>query len=499
MKRKILTVLLCITCLLTGCATQTVKTESELPDPETAVFATMLGSSQEKLVEELFPNATVLRYEGFPDVMLALREGKADYSLVAEQLTRTSGTDTSAYVIVRDDVQSGQVGAAVVKGNTELRDKLNECIRTMKEDGTLEDMKERWIVPEGQYKKADLPVPDGDNGTLRVGTSAGYPPMEFVTEGKYEGFDIELATRMALMLDMKLEVTDIPFASLLAALNTGQIDVIVASMAITDERKQTVDFTDGYYEDKTVMIRYDAAAAKAPSFWDGMKESFRRTFVTENRWKLILSGLSLTLFISILFAFFGTILGFLMCLLRKAHNPIPRILIDGFCGIIRGVPMVVFLMVLNYVVFARSGFSGVAVSVIAFSLVFGCAVCGMLTVGLEGVDPGELEAGLALGYTPTQVFMKIGLPQAIRQVLPIYRGEFIGTMKLTSIVGYIAVQDLTKVGDLIRSRTLEAFFPLIVTALLYFLLSNVMSCSLILVEQWVDPKHRKRTIEGVRM
>ena len=122
--------MLCLFCLVTGCASQTVN--KELPDPETAVFATMLVSSQEKLVEELFPKATVLRYEGFPDVMLALREGKADYSLVAEQLTRTSGTDTSAYVIVRDDVQSGHVGAAVVKGNTELRDKLNECIRTMK-------------------------------------------------------------------------------------------------------------------------------------------------------------------------------------------------------------------------------------------------------------------------------------------------------------------------------------------------------------------------------
>ena len=128
-------------------------------------------------------------------------------------------------------------------------------------------------------------------------------------------------------------------------------------------------------------------------------------------------------------------------------------------------------MLMYYVVFATTKMTGVTVSVITFSMIFGAYVSEMFRSAIQSVPRGQTEAGIALGFSKISTFIHIVLPQAIRQVYPIYKGELIALTKLTSIVGYIAVQDLTKASDLIRSRTFDAFFPLIVISVIYFFIS----------------------------
>ncbi|NMA46886.1 MAG: ABC transporter permease subunit, partial [Lentisphaerae bacterium] len=105
----------------------------------------------------------------------------------------------------------------------------------------------------------------------------------------------------------------------------------------------------------------------------------------------------------------------------------------------------------------------------------------------------------ALGFNRLQVLRQIILPQAAKHVLPVFKGEVISTVKMTSVVGYIAIQDLTKVSDIIRSRTYEAFFPLIATALIYFTFSGLLIFLLSLLERKVDPALRKRVVKGVEV
>ena len=97
-----------------------------------------------------------------------------------------------------------------------------------------------------------------------------------------------------------------------------------------------------------------------------------------------------------------------------------------------------------------------------------------------------------MGFTRTQTFGFIVLPQMIQRILPVYKGEFISLVKMTSVVGYIAVQDLTKAGDIIRSRTFDAFFPLIMVAVLYFLMASLLMQALDYVERMTDPRLRRR-------
>ena len=154
--------------------------------------------------------------------------------------------------------------------------------------------------------------------------------------------------------------------------------------------------------------------------------------------------------------------------------------------------MVVLLMIMFYIVFARASISGVWVAVIGFGMNFGAYVSEMIRTGILAVDKGQMEAALALGYTKPRAFMKIVLPQAARHFLPVFQGEFISLVKMTSVVGYIAIQDLTKAGDIIRSRTYEAFFPLIAIAIVYFVIAWLLTRVLVALQNRFDPKRRRK-------
>ena len=279
-------------------------------------------------------------------------------------------------------------------------------------------------------------------------------------------------------------------------------------MSITPERMEKVDFLPSHYKGGvTILIRkkQTAAAEKTPfsrkmeKAFSELKTSFERTFVRENRWKLVLKGLKVTVIITLLSALAGTILAFPVWLLRTAENKCLQIFGKTFISLMQGTPILVLLMVLYYLVFASVDIPAILVAVIGFSLNFAAYAGEMLRTGIDSVPKGQQEAALALGFNRSQTFFKVVLPQALRQILPIYRGEFINMLKSTSIVGYIAIQDLTKVSDIIRSRTYEAFFPLIATALIYFAAAWILAGFLVILDRKLDPaKRRSKRMEVSR-
>ena len=208
-----------------------------------------------------------------------------------------------------------------------------------------------------------------------------------------------------------------------------------------------------------------------------------------------LDGLKTTVILSILSTVFGTVLGSVICFLRMSSSPWLNVPARLYITILRGMPVLVLLMLIFYVVFASVDISPILVAVIAFGMNFGAYASEIFRTGIEGVDKGQTEAGIAMGFTPVQSFRYIVLPQTVQRILPVYKGEFISLVKMTSIVGYIAVQDLTKASDIIRSRTFDAFFPLIMVAVLYFAISWVLMQFLQYIERQTDPKY-KRTQSG---
>jgi polar amino acid transport system substrate-binding protein len=290
-------------------------------------------------------------------------------------------------------------------------------------------------------------------------------------------------------------------AAIIPSLLTGKTDMAGCGITVTKERAQSVLFTVPNYTGGVVVMvaaAGDGAKSASPdSFWSGLNKSFRRTFLVENRYKMVLQGLKVTVLISILSAVFGTLLGFGVCMMRRAQTGWANIPARVFIRTIQGTPIVVLLMILYYIVFGSMDINAILVAIVGFSINFAAYVSEMMRTGIDAVDKGQHEAAYAIGFNKIQVFTKITFPQAARHVLPVFKGEFISMLKMTSVVGYIAIQDLTKMSDIILSRTYEAFFPLIATALIYFVIAYAATHLLSRVEMSVDPKRRKRVVKDV--
>ena len=291
------------------------------------------------------------------------------------------------------------------------------------------------------------------------------------------------------------------FDAVIPSVASEKFDFAAAGLSVTEERKQSVSFSLPNYEGGAVAVvksvssetlDSEAQTAEKSKILVSLASSFEKTFVRESRWQLVLHGIFITVLISILSAIFGTILGFGFCALRLSKNSLLNGTALVYIRLMQGLPMVVLLMILFYLVFAKTGLSGIWVAVIGFGMNFGAYVSEMIRTGILAVDKGQMEAALALGYPKSKAFVKMILPQAAQHFLPVYQGEFISLVKMTSVVGYIAIQDLTKASDIIRSRTYEAFFPLITTAILYFIISWLLTRALSALQTRIDPKKRRR-------
>ena len=228
--------------------------------------------------------------------------------------------------------------------------------------------------------------------------------------------------------------------------------------------------------------------------FSNVAESFSNNLIVEDRYRMILDGLQVTLLITLFAAVLGTILGGLVCWMRMSRRrwlqQVARVYID----LMRGTPVLVLLMLMYYVVMAPVDATGIVVAIVTFAMNTAAYISEMLRTTIQGIDRGQTEAGLALGFTPRQTFLKIVLPQVVRAVMPVYQGEIISLLKGTSIVGYIAVADMTRASDLIRSRTFDAFFPLIVTAIIYFVMAWLIG---MLLQSLVQRQRMKATVAAV--
>ena len=228
--------------------------------------------------------------------------------------------------------------------------------------------------------------------------------------------------------------------------------------------------------------------------WTSLTESFYNNLIVEDRYKMILDGLQVTLLITLFSAILGTLLGGLVCWMRMSRRVWQQQAAKIYIDLMRGTPVLVLLMLMYYVVMAPMDTTGIVVAIVTFAMNTAAYISEMLRTTIQGIDQGQTEAGLALGFTQRQTFFKIVMPQVVRAVMPVYQGEVISLLKGTSIVGYIAVADMTRASDLIRSRTFDAFFPLILTAIIYFFVAWLIG---LLLQSLVKRQYVKSAVAAV--
>jgi len=209
-------------------------------------------------------------------------------------------------------------------------------------------------------------------------------------------------------------------------------------------------------------------------------DRFVLNFIADDRWKYIWNGLKVTLQVTFFAVLIGIVLGFLIAIVRSTHDKtgkakILNALCQVYLTVIRGTPVVVQLLIIYFVIFGSVDIDKVFVAILAFGLNSAAYVAEIFRSGIMSIDNGQFEAGRSLGFNYVQTMFYIVMPQAFKNVLPALGNEFIVLLKETSVCGYIALQDLTKGGDIIRSRTYDAFMPLIAVALIYLAMVMVFS------------------------
>ena len=219
-----------------------------------------------------------------------------------------------------------------------------------------------------------------------------------------------------------------------------------------------------------------------------LKKELILNIIEDNRWKYIVDALKITLNVTIFAVLMGVLLGFLIAIVRTTHDKTGKLkILNAICKVyltvIRGTPVVVQLMIIYFIIFGSVDISKVLVAIIAFGINSGAYVAEIFRSGIMSIDNGQFEAGRSLGFNYAQTMMYIIMPQAFKNVLPTLCNEFISLLKETSVSGYIALQDLTKGGDIIRSRTYDAFMPLIAVALIYLAMVMIFTKLVSLLER----------------
>lgn len=453
--------------------------------------------------------------------------------------------------------------------------------------------------------------------TLVVGTNAEFPPFEYVNnDGEVDGFDVALIYAIGEKIGYDIEFINMEFKSLVASVQTGNLDASIAGMTVTEERKESVDFTDPYYEavqyivvkkdskvkslndlngkkvavqegttgdilvtpgddnevitdTKTTVKRFkkgadailelknggvdavviDANPAKrfveanedvltcfadnssteqyaiavckdSPevlellnqglaeikedgtydelidkyinqnndakqsdtekngNFMERFFAKCKRVFIDTNGYQLLLKGLRTTLVLAVCSSLLGILIGFVMALLKltenhKGHKTIASRIASLYIDILRGTPVIVQLLIIYMVIFQNR--MGLIAAIVTFGINSGAYVAEIIRAGILAVDSGQMEGGRSLGFTYGQTMRYIIVPQAIKNILPALCNEFIALLKETSVVGYVAIQDLTKASDFIISRTYETFLPLIAIAIIYYIIVKALS------------------------
>ncbi len=489
---SLLAVIFMLALSLAGCGGVPPNAVFTADDLEGKVIGTQLGTTGNIFAADI-PDATVEAYNKGADAVQALKQGKIDAVLIDSEPARVFADKNPSLIVLDDPFAIEEYSIAYKKGNDELGEKLDMALTQLKEDGTLDEIVSHWI---GENADNVSYVPDDtvirDQGTLIMATNAEFPPYESMQGNTIVGIDVDMMNAVCDVLGMELEIINMEFDSIIAAVDSGKADVGVAGMSVTPDREKNVSFTQGYATStQVILVRGEEYATPIGQF----SQKLHSTFIEGDRWMYLVRGLGVTLLITFVSILIGCVLGLVLAIIRTTHDKTGKLKILNFLAkvyltIIRGTPVTLQLLIIYFVIFASVNIGKIPVAMVAFGLNSAAYVAEIVRSGIMSIDKGQFEASASLGLNYPKTMLFIIMPQAIKNILPALGNEFIVLLKETSISGYIALEDLTFGGNQIRSQTFEAFLPLIAVALIYLIMVMCLSSLVSLLERRLSKSDR---------
>lgn len=466
---------------VSGCSKDSTAGKSpveKVDDLANAKIGVQLGTTGDIYVSDEYKDAVVQQFNKGADAIQSLKQGKVD-CVVIDKLPAEAFVEINQDLsILEEEFTNEDYAIALAKENTELLDKINAALKELKENGTAKKIIDNYIGDnKGSYQYETKEGTKHPNGTLVMATNAAFEPYEYMVKGNIVGIDADLARAIADILGMELVIEDMEFDSIITAVSSGKADIGMAGMTVTEDRLKSINFTDSYTTSTQVIVVRNGKHNKLSLF---SLERYKNNFVKDSRWKYIVDGLITTLEISFFAVLIGIFLGFLFAIIRATSDKTGKLklfnlLVKLYVTVIRGTPVMIQLLIIYYVIFASTNINKKFVAVLAFGLNSAAYMTEIVRSGIMSIDNGQFEAGRSLGFNYVQTMRHFILPQALKNVLPAMGNELIVLIKETSISGYIGIIDMTRGADYIRSRTYDAFPPLIAVALVYLVIVMILT------------------------
>ena len=459
--------------LISSCSNKQEKVFTSVSQLNGQNIGCMSGSIFDELIKEKFPDSEIIYFGSRSELLLGLETNKIDAFISDEPVAMMMINQNKTVDYLDEAVGEVEYGICFSDNSKDKLLQFNAYLAKISTNGHLKQLQDKWINVDGTNQKKEELQLDGSNGVLRCVTTPDAAPFSFLSDNDFQGFEVEILNEFCHEYGYKLEINTVNFDALLTSVAMNKYDVAFNGIYITPERAKSVNFANSTLKGKDVVMIRNGMAQESKGFFESIKDSIYHNFIEEDRYKLLLDGAFTKLIISVFSIIFGTLYGLLIHSLSNGYASFKKVA-DFVQGLLSKLPAVVILMLLFYVVFNKSSISAIIVSIIGFSFMFGNTFYGLLKSGVGSVDLGQREAALALGYDSGMAFFRIILPQALKTVLETYLKEVATLIKNTSIVGYVSVNDVTRSSDIIRGRTYDALFPLIVVAIIYYLLCTLL-------------------------
>ena len=474
-----------------GCGVE-YKQINSLDDLKDARIGAWPESAYHQLARKKFPNAQFVSLEFLSDLMLNLSQHKIDAFVIGKTYVENLKREGNVVKYLPESFGDVPLSFGFTKNERgqKLCDQMNEFLATLEANGELDALQKKWIFGDDggrTFAKSQL---TGENGTLKVGTEVSGMPFSYLRNKEIVGYEVELLDKFcaAYGYDYKIEIED--FTTMLADVTTGKLDLAMDAIEVLPERQQNMLFANPTHTEQAVAVV--SVESSDENFFAALTNRIKVSLVDENRWQMLAEGAARTIYITLLAIIFGTLLGFGVYMLYREGNRRVNRIIDAIYRTLQGVPTMVMLLFAYYVVFAYVEIPTSFVAATVFSVVLSITVFELLKNGADAIPRGQTEAALSLGFSPRQAFVKFILPQVVLNLFSSYQVALNVTLLETAVVGYISVQDLTKMGDMIRARTYDAFVPIIAVAAIYLLLSRLLLKMTDKHSQRLDPKRRTR-------
>lgn len=473
---------------------------------EASDFACQVG--YELYVEDTMPNAGITMVSGWSEMISRLQYGKTTAIAMEESSKYEVLKNVPTLYFFDEPLCDSQYCFATAKSEwgNQLCLKLNQFLADIRASGEYDRLLTKWNEGESEEIQTEPMEYAKDAKTLKIPIDPDWLPFSFVLDANEPptGFFVDLMN--AFCAENGYAPEYVPMLSVdacMVGLNSGAYDIGAIGFIKTEEKEESVTMSDVVVDDIIyVCVRASSVIGldleeyvKDQSFWDTIGRAVYRCLVEYDRWQILLQGLGVTILISCGSIFLGTLLGAGLYFLWGRKNLFLSSIGRLYVNVFQRMPQVLLLLIMFYIAFSGVNVSGILVCILTFALSFAPFVTEMLRSGVEAIPEGQWKAALALGFTKPQTFVKIILPQVIQLILPVYKANVVSMFLESSIAGYISVEDLTMMSDYIRASTLEPMTPMLISALIYFLLTLGIGALLDCITTRMNPKSRRQHAE----